>query len=195
MNRPATIGASLLSLALLFSPAAATAQTRVSFSVLNNFPYDCYVAALTVAKSRISVRADAISTCDAALTSPIFGKNRAATFDNRGIVYDSTGDYSAALADYDSSIKLDPTLGDAWLNRGVALIRLKRPEEALPDIERGIALGPNMQQVAYYDLGVAQQSLGHVREAYDAYKRALAADPSFAPAADALKNFRVIHPG
>lgn len=194
MNKPTAIAAGFLSLALLFSPAVAPAQTKVSFSASNNLPHDCYVAALTVAQSRLHVGADAISTCDAALASPLTGKDRAATFDNRGIVHDSTGDYNAALADYDSSIKLDQSLGDAWLNRGAALIRLKRPAEALPDIERGIALGLNMQQVGYYDLGVAQQSLGHIREAYDAYKHALATDPSFAPAADALKNFRVIHP-
>ena len=195
MNKPAAIAASLFSLALLFSPAAATAQTRVSFSPYNNYGYGCYAAALTIVKNRTQVRAEAISACDAALASPLLGKDRAATFDNRGIVYDSTGDYSAALADYDSSIKLDQNLGDAWLNRGVALIHLKRTEEALLDIQRGVALGPNMQQVGYYDLGVAQQSLGHIREVYDAYKQALAADPSFVPAAEALKNFRVINPG
>lgn len=195
MNKPVVIAASLFSLTLLLSPATTTAQTRVSFSPYNNNGYGCYAVALAVVKSRTHVRADAISACDAALASPLLGKDRAATFDNRGIVYDSTGDYSAALADYDFSIKLDQNLGDAWLNRGVALIHLKRTDEALLDIQRGVALGPNMQQVGYYDLGVAQQSLGHIREAYDAYKRALADDPTFKPAAEALKNFRVVNPG
>jgi tetratricopeptide (TPR) repeat protein len=177
--------------ALLAVPAQA--QTRVSYSAVNSLARDCYVSALTVVKTGTHIASDAIAACDAALESPLNVRDRAATFDNRGILHDATEDFTAAWADFDASIKLNAGLGDAWLNRGVALIRMRQqPEEALSSIKRGVELGPSLPQVGYYDLGVAEQDLGHIPEAYAAYKRALATDPSFAPAADALKNFRVV---
>jgi tetratricopeptide (TPR) repeat protein len=184
---------------LFFTAAASTAgaQTMVSYSASNSLAHDCYVSALTVAKTGyLPAAVDAISTCDAALRSPLGMQDRAATFDNRGIINDDVKNYAAAWADFDASIKLNPGLGDAWLNRGVSLIRMKeRPEEALSNIEQGVALGPSLPQVGFYDLGVAHQSLGHIQEAYDAYKHALSVDPSFGPATDALKNFQIVPAG
>ncbi|HWC62316.1 MAG TPA: tetratricopeptide repeat protein [Rhizomicrobium sp.] len=192
-----SLQAALLLCAPLAICGAAVAQTAVSYSAVNNLAHDCYVAALTAAKTGMRpIATDALSTCDAALNSPLNLRDRAATFDNRGILHDTTQDWSAAWSDFDASIRLNPELGDAWLNRGVSLIRMKeRPEEALSNIQHGVELGPSLPQVGYYDLGVAQQSLGHAAEAYAAYKRALSVDPSFAPAAEALKNFRVVPAG
>jgi Tfp pilus assembly protein PilF len=68
-------------------------------------------------------------------------------------------------------------------------------DDALAEIQHGMALGPTMPQVGYYDLGVAQQIMGQIPQAYDSYRRSLAADPNFAPAANALKNFRVVPAG
>jgi tetratricopeptide (TPR) repeat protein len=191
----AALAAALLVAPLWAMPAAA--QTMVSYSANNSLAHDCYVSALTVAKTGMhTMAASALADCDAALNAPLNQSDRAATFDNRGILRDSLKDYSNAWSDFDSSIRLNPTLGDAWLNRGVSLIRMKeRPEEALSNIQHGVELGPSLPQVGYYDLGVAHQSLGHAAQAYDAYKRALSVDPSFTPATEALKNFRVVPAG
>jgi tetratricopeptide (TPR) repeat protein len=183
----------LVSAILLAVPGAGHAQLRVTYSVLNSLAHSCYISALTVVKTGTHLTGDALAGCSAALEQPINVRDRAATFDNRGILHDVNQDYSAAWDDFNDSIKLDPELGDAWLNRGVALLRMKqRPDDALNDIKHGVALGPSLPEVGYFDLGVAEQSLGHIPEAYAAYKKALAADPNFAPAADALKNFRVV---
>jgi tetratricopeptide (TPR) repeat protein len=195
--RMKSIIAIALSITWLIAPLwvmPAAAQTAVSYSAVNNMAHDCYVAALTVAKTGYRPMAtDALSTCDAALNSPLNLLDRAATFDNRGILHDTTQNWPAAWSDFDASIRLNPGLGDAWLNRGVSLIRMKeRPEEALSNIQHGVELGPSLPQVGYYDLGVAQQGLGHIPQAYDAYKRALAVDPTFAPAVEALKSFRLV---
>jgi tetratricopeptide (TPR) repeat protein len=176
----------------LFAISAASAQTKVSFSASGTPAHDCYVSALTLVKTGSHLAIDGISTCDAALQAPIGALDRAATFNNRGILHNAEQNFPAAWADFDASIKLNPDLGDAWLNRGTALIRMHRLEEALPDIEHAVALGPSMPQIGYFDLGIAHQSLGHVADAYAAYKRALSIDPDFTPATDALKNFRVV---
>jgi len=82
-------------------------------------------------------------------------------------------------------------LGDGYLNRGVALIRMKRYPEAFTDIQKAIAMGVTTPQIGYYDLAVAEEYLGRVTEAYYDYKRALAADPDYAPATEALTHFTV----
>ncbi|HKK06056.1 MAG TPA: tetratricopeptide repeat protein [Gammaproteobacteria bacterium] len=53
----------------------------------------------------------------------------AASYANRGIVYDRMGDYQAALADYEHALKLDPKLADGpnWLTRFLRLQPDKPP--------------------------------------------------------------------
>ena len=175
--------------------SGAGAQTVLSFAGRDSLAYACYVEALTTVKTGRATAAQSLATCDAALANPLPAHDRAATFDNRGILKNALGDYAAAYSDFDNSIRLNNSLGDAWLNRGATLIRLNRVNEALNDIQQGLALGPTMRQVGYYDLGVAQQSLGRIPEAYASYRQALAEDPDCTPAANALKNFRVVPPG
>ena len=180
---------------LLTAATGAQAQVAVSFSGDYNLAHSCYVAALEVVKTGPVAAADSLASCNAAISSPLNIRDRAATFDNRGILYEALQNHAAAYSDFNNSIRLNAALGDAWLNRGATLIRLNRLDDALSDIQHGIALGPTMLQVGYYDLGVAQQSLGRIPEAYDSYKRSLASDPNFAPAANALKNFRLVPAG
>jgi len=189
--------APMLALLLLpaLAPAAAKAQAMVSFTVGNNLAHGCYVSALTAVKTGARFALDGIGECDAALAGPLGEHDRAATLDNRGILHDVAGNNQAAWADFDASIKLNPALGDAWLNRGATLIRMKKAEQALPDIRHGVELGASLPEIGYYDLGVAEQSLGHIPEAYAAYKEALAANPAFTPAVEALKNFIVVPAG
>jgi tetratricopeptide (TPR) repeat protein len=180
---------------LLTAGTGAHGQVAVSFAGDYSLARVCYVAALQVVKTGAVVASDSLASCNAAIESPMNVRDRAATFDNRGILNEALQNHAAAYSDFNNSIRLNASLGDAWLNRGATLIRLNRLDDALSDIQHGIALGPTMLQVGYYDLGVAQQSLGRIPEAYDSYKRSLASDPDFAPAAAALKNFRVVPAG
>lgn len=180
-------------LALLAASTGAFAQVAVSLGVSNTLARSCYISALTMVKGGRPLGAtEGLSTCTAALTEPASDEVRAATYDNRGILYDATQNYSDAYTDFNNSIRLNANLGDAWLNRGVAKIRMKNPEGALSDIQRGMELGPSLMDVGYYDKGVAEMLLGRVPEAYADFKRALEIDPGFTLAADALKNFTVV---
>ncbi|WP_346288906.1 XrtA/PEP-CTERM system TPR-repeat protein PrsT [Zoogloea sp.] len=59
------------------------------------------------------------------------------------------GDPQGALALYAQALSLEPGLVDALIARASLLIDLKRPEEAMPDLERAVALAKRDPRAAY----------------------------------------------
>ena len=52
-----------------------------------------------------------VSACTEIIESDIFsGKDLAAVFNNRGLLYQMSGDYVRSIADFDQAIRLDPDL-------------------------------------------------------------------------------------
>jgi len=176
-------------LVLLAFSGVGKAQTSVSASS-GGLAHDCFIAALRSTQTGASVK-DGVTGCSAALAGPLTAEARAATYDNCGILYDADKNYSSAWSDFNTAIRINPALGDPYLNRGVALIRLHRAEEALADIKKGMSLGASLPQIGYYDLAVAEENLGQFTQAYYNYKLSEAADPMYAPTQRALKNFAV----
>ena len=84
-----------------------------------------------------------------------------------------------------------PDLGDGYVDRGAALITLKRYDEAMADINKGIGLGQSYEHVGYYNRAVAEFYLGRITESYHDYQKALEIAPDFTPAREQLKNFVV----
>jgi predicted TPR repeat methyltransferase len=87
------------------------------------------------------------------------------------------GEPSAALADYDRIIALEPRIAEAHNNRGLMLHRLCREAEALESCDRAIALSPNLSD-AHVNRGNALHALGRRDEALTAYERALVLSPN-----------------
>jgi tetratricopeptide (TPR) repeat protein len=136
---------------------------------------------------------DGIETCSLALEQQALdAKDRAATYINRGILKSRSDDTSGALSDYDLGLSLDGALGEGYVDRGAAMIVLRRYGDALDDINKGIALGANRVQIAYYDRAVVQEALGNIRDAYEDYKKAVEIQPDFALAVEQLSRFRVV---
>jgi len=139
------------------------------------------------------------------LFSRIFG-SEGITLHNRG--YDSykSDRVEEAIIYYDKAIQVDPTLKEAWCNRGIALGRLKQYEEALVSYDRALQIDPNLKiarknreliinlknknpssfhqlqiqrAIDYYKLG--NHDLGSLKyfEAIASYDRALQIDPNF----------------
>ena len=136
---------------------------------------------------------DGIKACSDALEQmalPV--RDRAATLVNRGILYSRIDEPMMAIGDYDKGIEMEPGLGEAYVDRGASLIVLSRFDEAVQDIDKGIQLGSNRLQIAYYDRGLAQEALGNVREAYLSYKKATEIEPDFTLASSQLARFRVV---
>lgn len=169
--------------------AAASAQVLVS--VGNSRARSCYLAAKQGFASD-----DLIKTCSASLDEEnLTVKDRAATYDNRGIMETSLGRLDQALASFDAAIRTDASLGDAHVNRGTILIRQKKYEDALAEINTGIELGMAFLHIGYYNRAVAEELLGRYRDAYYDYMHTLELEPGFTAAQERLKVFRVIRPG
>lgn len=137
---------------------------------------------------------DGIAACNAAIEqTPLTLKDLAATYINLGILKARGDDSNGALIDYDKGLSLDSELGEGYVDRGAVMIVLRRYEDALSDINKGITLGANRVQIAYYDRGIVHEALGDIRSAYEDYKKAAEIEPDFTLAQQQLSRFRVVH--
>jgi len=185
MLRGTSLTLAVLGVASLLSQSAQAAVTVLG----NGLAHTCFAAAEFGGGNP----EDGIKACSEALEQmalPV--RDRAATFVNRGIIYSRIDEPMMAIADYDKGIEMEPNLGEAYVDRGASLIVLSRYDEAVQDIDRGIAMGSNRLQIAYYDRGLAQEALGNVRAAYEDYKKATEIEPDFTLASSQLARFRIV---
>jgi tetratricopeptide (TPR) repeat protein len=132
----------------------------------------------------------AFDICTRALsTSEMSVRDRAATYINRSVVRLRVHDWSGALGDTDLAISRVSNLGEAYVNRGAALLNLNRPQDALTNLDKAVTIGLDKIHLAYYNRGLAKEKLNDPRGAYADYKKALDLDPTFTTAADELKRF------
>jgi tetratricopeptide (TPR) repeat protein len=165
----------------------ATVQAQTVLTVGSGLGHDCFVHAKTGNNLR-----EGVVICNQALDHDVLTKkDRAGTYDNRGVILDMLGRTEEAAADFNQSIALDSTLGDPYVNLGAMLIKKGQHEEALNHINKGIDLGMAFIHIGYYDRAVAEQMLGRFKEAYYDYKKALELEPDFKMASDRLKDFTV----
>jgi len=138
---------------------------------------------------------EAFDICTKALANQEMSvRDRAATYINRSVIRLRVHDYSGAITDCDLSIARYPSLGEAFVNRGAALINLNKPQEALEALNKAIELGLDKVHLAYYNRGLAREKLNDSSGAYNDYKKALELDPTFTLAAEELKRFSVGSP-
>jgi tetratricopeptide (TPR) repeat protein len=153
---------------------------------------ECFMAAKAVAQLGNRDIDSGLAVCDQALSEGgLDAHDSAGTHINRGVLYATKGSHDLAMADYQEGIRLAPNLGDAYVDRGAALIFLKRYDEAMADINKGIDLGLSYPYTGYYNRAVAEFFKGQYKESYFDYKRVLEIAPDFKPAQDQLKNFIV----
>ena len=173
--------------AALFGLAATAAQAQTIVTIGSGRAHDCFIHAKTGDRLR-----EGVTTCNAALTyDPLDKKDRAGTYDNRGILFDMLGRTEEAAADFHAAIALDPGLGDAYVNLGAVMIKRGQHAEAIDNINKGIGLGMSFLHIGYYDRAVAEQMLGRYKEAYYDYKKVLEIEPDFKMASERLKDFTV----
>jgi protein O-mannosyl-transferase len=111
-------------------------------------------------------------------------------YNNRASYYYDLGEYEKALADYDSALRVQPSLGPAhaskrrsayFNDRAVTYVRLGRYAEALADESQAISLRPT-EASNYFNRGNIYFLAGHYPEARDDFDRAIAASPVGNPA-------------
>ena len=90
-------------------------------------------------------------------------------------------DLEAAVDAYTKAIELDPTLAEAYNNRGNVKDDRGQPAAALADFDRAIELDPTLA-VAYFNRGNVKRSLGRHDAAFADYDQAIELNPTLADA-------------
>jgi tetratricopeptide (TPR) repeat protein len=167
-------------------PAAANVTV-----VGGGFAADCSRSAKAVSE-RHTPHAEAIHECDLALDTEVLSTHEvAATHVNRGVLYLAGQKYLQARQDFDRAAALEPQLGEAYVNRGAALIGLGRPAEAVAEIDRGLALGAEEPEKAYFNRAIAKERLHDVKGAYLDYLKAAELKPDWDMPRTELERFQV----
>ncbi len=170
---------------LAIAASEAHAQSIVSWGV--GLAHDCFVSAKTGRDLR-----GGVDVCNEALKrEKLNQKDLAATYDNRGVMLDALGQVAEAERDFNTSISLQPTLGDPYVNLGSVLIKRRDYQAALDHINKGLELGMSFPHIGYYDRAIAEQLMGRYKEAYYDYKKVLELEPNYTAASERLKDFVV----
>jgi tetratricopeptide (TPR) repeat protein len=178
------IGAGLLTLS-----GPASADTTV---IGNGFAADCSQAARAASANR-TPNSDAMRECDLAISNEVLSlHDLAATYVNRGVLYLAMGDYNHAKRDFDQAARTEPGLGEAYVNRGAALIGLGRNRDGVAEIDRGLALNASEPEKAYFNRALAEERLNDLKAAYDDYRKALELKPDWEAPKTELARFHVV---
>lgn len=181
----AALVATLLGASSLSIPASAS-----TLVIGGGLAKECSDAAIDGRSDKASV-----VTCTTALeTETLNFRDRARTFVNRGVLQMRQRDFTGARADFDTASKLDPNLGEAWVNRGAAYVGEKRYREGVEQIDKGLALGVKDPERAWFNRGLANEGLGDLNAAYRDYSRAAALKPDWAAPKTELARFTVKRP-
>jgi tetratricopeptide (TPR) repeat protein len=176
-------------LALAATSLTATAASAAVTVFGSSTARVCYEAALYERSGPADIR-----NCDNALNDALLsGRDRVATYVNRGILYVQNGDFDRAIADYDRAIAMDANEPEAYLNKALALFRYDREDRSIiPLLTMAIERGTREPAIAYYSRGVAHEIAGDISAAYFDIRRATELAPEWeAPARD-ITRFRVV---
>ncbi len=173
------------SLTVLLASGPAGAQTIVTLG--KGYAHDCF----TYAKAATDPY-DGVEVCNQALKDEVLTtKDRAATYDNRGVMLDLLGKTQSAADDFHMASALNVSLGDPHVNLGSMLIKERRYADALTEINKGLELGMSFPHIGYYDRAIAEELIGSYKESYHDFKKVLELEPNYAPATERLKDFIV----
>lgn len=181
----------LFAAALLVTATLAGGPASASTLVLGGgAAKDCSTAA-------IDGRADqkSVLTCTIALeTETLNFRDRARTYVNRGVLQMRQRDFTNAREDFDAASRIDPDLGEAWVNRGATFVGEARYSDALGEIDKGLALGVKDPEKALFNRAMANEGLGDLKSAYRDFTKAAELDPAWEAPKKELMRFSVKRP-
>ena len=176
--------ASAALVALISAPAVASVVSIGSTSASL-----CYQSADSPAEPAF---AD-VRVCDTALNEEgLTGRDRVATYVNRGILRLRRNEIALAIGDFDRALALDPNQPEAYLNKGAAMIKQRNPSAALGLFTMAIDRHTSRPELAHYGRAIANEALGNASQAYRDYRRASELDPDWAEPRTELARFRVV---
>jgi tetratricopeptide (TPR) repeat protein len=131
----------------------------------------------------------ALDACTRALEDGLGRADRISVLVNRGIIQMRRRNGEAALEDFDAALEINPDLPEAHVNRGAALVMLRRPGPAVAALTQALSLGVAEPYKAYYNRGAAREALGDLNGALEDYNTALEIHPEWAPAEAEVARF------
>lgn len=124
-----------------------------------------------------------LHNCSAAIeSSQLSNADLATTLYNRGYAYQSSGNYDAAIADYDRAVRLDPAFSLGFYARAVANYEKSNYGQAIRDYDEAIRLNPDFS-FAYEGRGYARFLLGQFMAAQANFAKVLELTPGHQDAA------------
>ena len=137
---------------------------------------------------------EALDTCNRALDEEggMRPHDLAATHINRGIVLMRRQNIDAALNDFEAAAKIDPTLGEAYSNRGSVHVVNGRFPEAVADFNRALELGLSQPERTYYNRAVAREWMEDAKGAYLDYRKAAELNPKWPDPQEQMIRFTVV---
>jgi tetratricopeptide (TPR) repeat protein len=103
-------------------------------------------------------------------------REAAVAYNKMGIAYHHLSDFKAALRNYNSALKLDPTYAEALNNIGTVYYAQRNPKKAIKQYEKALKLSPNSASI-YSNLGTAHFARKKYKEAFEAYQKAVDLNP------------------
>ena len=112
----------------------------------------------------------AVAGCSRAIDSHQYtGRSLARLYARRGGAYQTQGDLNRALADFNESMRIDPTYPSAYNNRGNTWYRRGDFDRAIADYNQAILLDPKDTK-AYYNRGMALEKKRNLQAALADFK-------------------------
>ena len=171
----------------LFTAWTAHAQSAESIVTFGNTDAElCYSAA-----KMAGVSAGSLGHCDAALKDrTLLKKDRVATLVNRGILFNHRGDYTAAIADFEAALALDPEASEAYVNRGNTYFSTQQFDLAIDDYSTSLQMNPRNPHLAHYNRGLVNEAKREEKLAFADFVRATELQPGWEPALTRVQQYR-----
>ena len=102
-------------------------------------------------------------------------------YNNRGIAYDSKGEYGLAIKDFNQAMQLNPSDAAIYNNRGTVYVDIDKVDLAIKDFNAAIRLNPN-EDKSYNNRGIAYHKQGDYNLAIKDFNHAIRLRPDDANA-------------
>ncbi|MBC53059.1 MAG: hypothetical protein CMQ34_04395 [Gammaproteobacteria bacterium] len=194
-------------MATVWASAITQAQPASPLTIIDGgYAEQCAMAArnpqaasgVTITGSRVTI--SPIQLCTLAIQEGGEAGNRAASYNNRGVLHFAAANYDDALADFTEAVHLEDTLTFAHINRGNVFNLREQWAQAISAFDRAIELGIQTSEAravrelarAHFNRGIAHENLEQLREAYRDYLKASELAPEWEEPRRELQRFDVV---
>ncbi|MBP6431606.1 MAG: tetratricopeptide repeat protein [Ferruginibacter sp.] len=150
---------------------------------INIYPEPAYIISLGVMYAQTK-NAKALEVAEALLIGKKANADKEALF-IKGLYYGSINDKQKAITFFDECIKQDYTYVSAYLEKGIILYNDKKYQQSLDVFTKAVTV-QNAFDEGYFWMGKCFEKLNNTKDAIESYKMALAYDPNYIEAKDAL---------